>query len=61
MSNFKIIAYNYMISRYFMNWLTKYKDKLGIRYATFEKLFIIAKKRNLKIIKPMNKAINISI
>ena len=39
-----------MISRYFMNWLTKYKDKLGIRYATFEKLFIIAKKRNLKII-----------
>ena len=33
-----------------MNWFTKYKDKLGVRYAAFEKLFSIAEERDLKII-----------
>ena len=33
-----------------MNWFTKYKDKLGVRYPAFEKLFTIAKERDLKII-----------
>ena len=29
-----------------MNWFIKYKDKLGVRYAAFEKLFNIAEERN---------------
>ena len=33
-----------------MNWFIKYKDKLGVRYAAFEKLFNIAEERNLKTI-----------
>lgn len=33
-----------------MNWFEKYKDHLGVRYPTFEKLFLIAEERNLKII-----------
>ena len=33
-----------------MNWLDKYKNTLGIRYSSFEKLFQIADERNLKFI-----------
>ena len=33
-----------------MEWFTKYKDKLGVRYPTFEKLFKIAEERKLKTI-----------
>ena len=33
-----------------MEWINKYKDHLGIRYEAFEKLFNIAKDRNLKTI-----------
>ena len=33
-----------------MNWFTKYKDLLGIRYQTFQKLFKIAEERELKTV-----------
>jgi hypothetical protein len=31
-----------------MNWLSKYKNKLGVRFNTFEMLFKLAYERNLK-------------
>ena len=33
-----------------MNWLSKYKNALGIRYSSFEKLFQLADERNLSFI-----------
>ena len=33
-----------------MNWLSKYKNTLGIRYSSFEKLFQLADERNLSFI-----------
>ena len=33
-----------------MNWLDKYKNKLGVRYSTYKKLFEVADERKLKFI-----------
>ena len=33
-----------------MNWISKYRDQLGLRFQSFEKLFDIAIERKLKTI-----------